>query len=420
VQVIVGRIGRAHGIKGEVGVEVRTDEPDRRFPDGGVLTTVSQPPRTLTITSTRWHSGRLLVRFEGVGDRGAAEQLRNLEVQAEVGEDERPEDPDEYYDRELIGLRVRTTDGEDAGEVTDVVHLPSQDLLEVRRPAGNAVLVPLVEELVPTIDLAGRYVVVADRPGLLDPEGAEVVPTIATSTATADDGPSADVGVRPFPDAADGVPTVGTVVGAESGTAADDAAPVAAAGGGASAAAGAGFAFGRGRGGSRPAMRLDVVSIFPEYLAALDVSLVGKAARTGLLDLRVHDLRDWTHDRHRTVDDSPYGGGAGMVMKPEPWAEALESLAPVGGPAQPRLIVPTPAGRPFSQRLAQELAAEPWLAFACGRYEGIDARVVDHAAERMQGRRDLGRGLRTQRWRGRRAGDGRGGGTAAAGRDRQS
>jgi tRNA (guanine37-N1)-methyltransferase len=131
-------------------------------------------------------------------------------------------------------------------------------------------------------------------------------------------------------------------------------------------------------------MRLDVVSIFPEYLAALDVSLVGKAAKSGLLDVRVHDLRDWTHDRHRTVDDSPYGGGAGMVMKPEPWAEALESIAPAEGQAQPRLIVPTPAGRPFTQALAYELASEPWLAFACGRYEGIDARVMSHAAERMR------------------------------------
>jgi tRNA (guanine37-N1)-methyltransferase len=131
-------------------------------------------------------------------------------------------------------------------------------------------------------------------------------------------------------------------------------------------------------------MRLDVFSIFPEYLAALDVSLVGKAAKSGLLDVRVHDLRDWTHDRHRTVDDTPYGGGAGMVMKPQPWGEALDEVLPADGPSQPRLIVPTPAGRPFTQELAYELAAEPWLAFACGRYEGIDARVAEHAAERMR------------------------------------
>ncbi|MGW1346399.1 tRNA (guanosine(37)-N1)-methyltransferase TrmD [Kribbella sp. NPDC002412] len=131
-------------------------------------------------------------------------------------------------------------------------------------------------------------------------------------------------------------------------------------------------------------MRLDVVTIFPEYLAALDLSLVGKAAKSGLLDVNLHDLREWTHDRHRTVDDTPYGGGAGMVMKPEPWGEALDAIAPPDGPAQPRLIVPTPAGRPFTQELAYELAAEPWLAFACGRYEGIDARVTSYAGERMR------------------------------------
>jgi tRNA (guanine37-N1)-methyltransferase len=130
-------------------------------------------------------------------------------------------------------------------------------------------------------------------------------------------------------------------------------------------------------------MRLDVVSIFPEYLAALDLSLVGKAAKSGLLDIRVHDLREWTYDRHRTVDDTPYGGGAGMVMKPEPWGEALDAVAPADGPSQPRLIVPTPSGRPFTQALAEELAAEPWLAFACGRYEGIDARVIEDARTRM-------------------------------------
>jgi 16S rRNA processing protein RimM len=174
VLVIVGRIGRAHGIKGEVGIIVRTDEPDRRFADGAELVTTTEPPRTLTVESTRWHSGKLLAKFVGAPDRTAAELLRNLELQAEIGEDERPEETDEYYDRELIGLAVRTTDGVEAGEVIDVIHLPSQDLLEIRRPAGNAVLVPLVEELVPEIDLDGKFVLVADRPGLLDPEGAEV------------------------------------------------------------------------------------------------------------------------------------------------------------------------------------------------------------------------------------------------------
>ncbi len=138
-------------------------------------------------------------------------------------------------------------------------------------------------------------------------------------------------------------------------------------------------------------MRIDVVSIFPEYLAPLDLSLIGKARRDGLLDVRVHDLRDAAHDRHRTVDDSPYGGGAGMVMKAEPWAEALDavmhSAERVDGAAattvRPILIVPGPAGAPFTQQAARDLAAVRWLVFACGRYEGIDERVYEHAAQRM-------------------------------------
>ncbi|CNE11076.1 tRNA (guanine-N1)-methyltransferase [Mycobacterium tuberculosis] len=210
-------------------------------------------------------------------------------------------------------------------------------------------------------------------------------------------------------------------------------------------------------------MKIDIVTIFPEYFAPLDISLLGKARRAGLLDVHVHDLRTWTHDRHRTVDDTPYGGGPGMVMKPEPWGEALDALvppppandaptppngppptgthppiersaevkstgripssrgsaAPGGAPtdegapggggllpgsagapssgesmpaespapgaagAVPRLIIPTPSGRPFTQADAVRYAAEPWLVFACGRYEGIDSRVVEEARTRM-------------------------------------
>ncbi len=129
-------------------------------------------------------------------------------------------------------------------------------------------------------------------------------------------------------------------------------------------------------------MRIDVVSIFPEYLEPLGLSLAGKAQDTGLLDVHVHDLRSWTHDRHRTVDDSPYGGGAGMVMRPEPWGDALDSLDEVTT-ARSVLVVPTPSGERFDQRLAEELAREEHLVFACGRYEGIDQRVLDEAATRM-------------------------------------
>ena len=139
-------------------------------------------------------------------------------------------------------------------------------------------------------------------------------------------------------------------------------------------------------------MRVDVVTIFPEYLAPLDLSLIGKARTAGLLDVAVHDLRSWTTDRHHTVDDAPLGGGAGMVMRPEPWAAALDAVvaggrgagAAEGDPdAVPRLLVPSPAGARFTQAMAEDLARQPWLAFACGRYEGIDERVLDEAAERM-------------------------------------
>ncbi len=130
-------------------------------------------------------------------------------------------------------------------------------------------------------------------------------------------------------------------------------------------------------------MRIDVVSIFPDYLSALDISLIGRARQDGLLDVRVHDLREHTHDRHRTVDDTPYGGGAGMVMKPEPWAEALEAVAADSPVERPTLLVPTPSGTVFSQPLARELAEHEHLVFACGRYEGIDERVFQWAAERF-------------------------------------
>lgn len=128
-------------------------------------------------------------------------------------------------------------------------------------------------------------------------------------------------------------------------------------------------------------MRIDVVSIFPAYLEPLGMSLIGKASRQGLLDVRVHDLRDFTHDRHRTVDDTPYGGGAGMVMRPEPWGEALDALCDDGD--VPHLIVPGPGGALFTQAMAAELARKPRLAFACGRYEGIDERVIDEARSHL-------------------------------------
>jgi tRNA (guanine37-N1)-methyltransferase len=132
----------------------------------------------------------------------------------------------------------------------------------------------------------------------------------------------------------------------------------------------------------RKPMKIDIISIFVDYFEPLRLSLVGKAIENGIVDLRIHDLRNWTFDRHRTVDDAPYGGGAGMVMRPEPWGLALDAVT--AGQDDPRLLVLSPSGRPFDQSLAYELAEERHLIFACGRYEGIDARVVEDAARRLR------------------------------------
>jgi tRNA (guanine37-N1)-methyltransferase len=129
-------------------------------------------------------------------------------------------------------------------------------------------------------------------------------------------------------------------------------------------------------------VRLDVVTIFPAYLAPLREALLGRAISRGLVDLAVHDLRTWTHDVHQAVDDAPYGGGPGMVMRPQVWGEALDAVV-AADPRPPRLVVPSPAGRPFTQVTARAWAAEQRLVFACGRYEGIDERVVEDAATRM-------------------------------------
>jgi tRNA (guanine37-N1)-methyltransferase len=134
-------------------------------------------------------------------------------------------------------------------------------------------------------------------------------------------------------------------------------------------------------------MRIDIVTIFPDYFGPLDVSLLGKARERGLLEIRLHDLREHADDVHRSVDDAPYGGGPGMLMRPEPWGRALDAVLadpPDDFAEPPLLIVPTPSGRRFVQADAQAWSTEPWLILGCGRYEGIDARVVDDAATRMR------------------------------------
>jgi 16S rRNA processing protein RimM len=173
IEVVVGRIGKAHGIRGDVTIDVRTDEPDRRFAPGSVLR-VEAPRgsattlRTLTVDRARWHSSRLLVVFAEVPDRNAAEAARGLLLLADVPPDESPEDPDEFYDHQLVGLAAYDVEGRALGEVTGLVH-GAQDLLAIRTPDGRDTLVPFVKALVPEVDVAGGRVVVADRPGLVTP-----------------------------------------------------------------------------------------------------------------------------------------------------------------------------------------------------------------------------------------------------------
>ena len=177
-EVVVGQIGRAHGLKGEVAVHVRTDEPERRFADGAVLATEAPRggsphgtgrPATLTVSGSRWHSSRLLVSLAEVTDRTQAEAVRGLTLLATVEETDAPEDPEEYYDHQLLGLRVETTAGDPVGELVEIVHGSAQDLLSIRAADGREVLVPFVSQLVPTVDVPGGRILVEDRPGLLTP-----------------------------------------------------------------------------------------------------------------------------------------------------------------------------------------------------------------------------------------------------------
>ncbi len=174
VEVVVGRVGKPHGLRGEVTVDVRTDEPERRFAPGSTLR--AEPPpgsasslRTLTVVGARRHQSALLVAFEELPDRTAAEGARGIVLHASIPADESPEDPDEYYDHQLVGLAAYDVDGTPLGTVAGLVHGGAQDLLRVDTPDGREALVPFVKALVPEVDLAGGRVVIADRPGLVAP-----------------------------------------------------------------------------------------------------------------------------------------------------------------------------------------------------------------------------------------------------------
>jgi 16S rRNA processing protein RimM len=174
IDVVVGRLGKPHGLRGDVTVDVRTDEPERRFVRGARLR--AEPPsgstfshRTLTVRSAKWHQSVLLLAFDELGDRTAAESARGVVLHAEIPADATPEDPDEFYDHQLVDLAAYDEDGTPLGTVLGLVHGGAQDLLRIGTPDGREALVPFVKALVPVVDVPGGRVVVADRPGLVTP-----------------------------------------------------------------------------------------------------------------------------------------------------------------------------------------------------------------------------------------------------------
>ena len=178
MQLVVARLGRAHGIKGDLTVEVRTDDPDTRFAPGSVLATDPGEAGPLTVSAAKWHSGRLLLHFDGVHSRSAAEALRNVLLVMDTTELPAIDDPDEFYDHELEGLRAELADGSLLGMVREVVHVPQGELLAVTTTDGVEVLVPFLLAFVPVVDVAGGRVVLDPPDGLLE---------LAASTAAAPD-----------------------------------------------------------------------------------------------------------------------------------------------------------------------------------------------------------------------------------------
>jgi 16S rRNA processing protein RimM len=173
LRLVVGRIGRAHGIRGQVTVEVRTDDPELRFAPGTTIVTEPAERGPLVVSDMRFHSGRLLLSFEGVADRNAAELLRNTILVVEADPDETPDDPEEFFDHQLLGLAVVDEAGVVIGEIADLLHLPGQDVLAVKRPDAPEVLIPFIKQFVPVVDVKGGRVVVTPPEGLLDLDSVE-------------------------------------------------------------------------------------------------------------------------------------------------------------------------------------------------------------------------------------------------------
>ena len=386
MQLVVGRVTRPHGVRGEVSVEVRTDDPDLRFAVGRVMATDPAAAGPLTVESVRWHSGRLLIRFAGIADRNQAEELRGTWLTLDSAEVGPTGDPDEFHDHELIGLAVVTTSGQPVGRVTDVRHF-GQDLLVIepapaRSPAGPeagqaetgaAEVGPSPDGPSPTGPAQGRARAAPRwRPG-------RSPATCWAANCWSRSSPHSCLRSTWLRDGSSSTPRPGCWNWAP-GTPVRPA-PVRRHRPGARQAparqAPARQAPARQARVPREAeaspVRIDVITIFPDYFAPLSVSLLGKAASRGDIELQVHDLRNWAHGVHRAVDDAPFGGGPGMVMSPEPWGEALDEVAGPG-PAPARLVVPTPSGLPFTRRWRRNgPVAAGWFLLVAGTRESTRA-----------------------------------------------
>jgi tRNA (guanine37-N1)-methyltransferase len=309
-RVVLGRVVGAHGIRGEIRVQVLGDGPENlmaipRVTLGAGADDAAAEAREVE-ASGRGRPGEVRLRLRGVADRSAAEALRGCLVLADAALLPKLP-PGEYYWYELVGCRVEEG-GRELGTIREIWETGAHDVLVVEGDDGARRLLPATRELLKEVDTAGRRVVVEGIPGLFEAVDAR---------------------------------------------------------------------------GSAKVLRIDVITIFPDLFGPfLEQATVGIARRQGAVEIALHDLRGWSRDRHRSVDDAPYGGGPGMVMKPEPLVEAIEAIAGPRGPErEARVVLLSPQGRPLAQCDLEDLASRPRLVLVCGRYEGVDQRAIDLAVD---------------------------------------
>jgi tRNA (guanine37-N1)-methyltransferase len=353
--VAIGRVVKPQGRKGEVLVEPLSDRPERlRELRRAFLPAAGGGVRAVEVEGSWPHKGRVVLKLRGVDSIDDAERLRGLELR--IPESDLPVLPQgSYYHHQLIGLRAFAPDGAELGRVESIWETGGEAPVLVVRGATGETLVPLAERLVPAIDLAAGTLRVAA--GALPAEISPDSPKEATgpqrvserdrrasaAPETRDNGATEARRHEDGPRAAHApVPQPGPVADANA-----------------------------------PRLRVDIVTIFPGmFPGPLGDGIVRRAVEAGLVDIRVHDLRDFTQDKHRQVDDRAFGGGPGMVLKAEPFFRAVEGLFPGGRGSRDAVVLLSPRGRRFDQRQAERLSGLERLVLLCGRYEGVDERVI--------------------------------------------